>query len=107
MTRVREESLRRGTRDGVRRGLAVTGSVTTSAGLVLAATFSALAVIPLLVLVQLAVIVAGGVLIDTFVVRSLLVPGAARGARGRRRRRAGRTPGAGLRVGPGAPRLSR
>ena len=47
MTRVREESLRRGTRDGVRRGLAVTGSVTTSAGLVLAATFSALAVIPL------------------------------------------------------------
>ena len=81
MTRVREESLRRGTRDGVRRGLAVTGSVTTSAGLVLAATFSALAVIPLLFLVQLAVIVAGGVLIDTFVVRSLLVPGARRVAR--------------------------
>ena len=48
---------------------------TASAGLVLAATFSALAVIPLLFLVQLAVIVAGGVLIDTFVVRSLQVPG--------------------------------
>jgi len=49
---------------------------TASAGLVLAATFSALAVIPPLFLVQLAVIVAGGVLIDTFVVRSLQVPGA-------------------------------
>lgn len=48
---------------------------TASAGLVLAATFSALAVIPPLFLVQLAVIVAGGVLIDTFVVRSLQVPG--------------------------------
>ena len=84
---------------------------TASAGLVLAATFSALAVIPLLFLVQLAVIVAGGVLIDTFVVRyrprHVVAVGAARGARGRRRRRAGRTPGAGLRVGPGAPRLSR
>lgn len=48
---------------------------TASAGLALAATFSALAVIPPLFLVQLAVIVAGGVLIDTFVVRSLQVPG--------------------------------
>jgi RND superfamily putative drug exporter len=75
MTRVREESLRLGTREGVRKGLAVTGGVITSAGLVLAATFSALAVIPLLFLVQLAFIVAAGVLIDTFVVRSLLVPG--------------------------------
>jgi len=76
MTRVREESLQHGTRSGVERGLAVTGGVITSAGLVLAATFSALAVIPLLFLVQLAFIVAAGVLIDTFVVRSLLVPGA-------------------------------
>ncbi|TRW42696.1 MMPL family transporter, partial [Georgenia yuyongxinii] len=75
MTRVREESLRHGTREGVRRGLAVTGGVITSAGLVLAATFSALAVIPLLFLVQLAFIVGAGVLIDTFVVRSFLVPG--------------------------------
>ncbi|MCK6211166.1 MMPL family transporter [Georgenia sp. EYE_87] len=75
MTRVREESLQHGTREGVRRGLAVTGGVITSAGLVLAATFSALAVIPLLFLLQLAFIVAVGVLIDTFVVRSLLVPG--------------------------------
>jgi RND superfamily putative drug exporter len=74
MTRVREETLRAGTRDGVRVGLAVTGGVITSAGLVLAATFAALAVIPLLFLAQLAFIVAFGVLLDTFVVRTLLVP---------------------------------
>ncbi len=74
MTRVREESLTRGTRDGVLRGLSATGGVITSAGLVLAATFAALAVIPILFLLQLAFIVALGVLIDTFVVRSLLVP---------------------------------
>ncbi len=75
MTRVREESLAHGTREGVRRGLAVTGGVITSAGLVLAATFGALAVLPLLFLVQLAFLVALGVLVDTFVVRTLLVPG--------------------------------
>ena len=75
MTRVREEALHHGTRTGVRRGLAMTGGVITSAGLVLAATFSALVVIPLLFLVQLAFIVAVGVLIDTFVVRSLLLSG--------------------------------
>lgn len=75
MTRVREEAVEHGTRTGVRRGLAMTGGVITSAGLVLAATFSALVVIPLLFLVQLAFIVAVGVLIDTFIVRSLLVSG--------------------------------
>lgn len=75
MTRVREESLVHGTREGVRRGLALTGGVITSAGLVLAATFGALAVLPLLFLVQLAFLVSFGVLIDTFVVRTLLVPG--------------------------------
>jgi len=74
MTRVREESLRVGTRRGVLRGLAVTGSVITSAGVVLAATFAALGIIPLLFLAQLAFIVAFGVLVDTLVVRSLLVP---------------------------------
>ncbi|GIG36685.1 membrane protein [Cellulomonas pakistanensis] len=74
MTRVREESARIGTRDGVLRGLAVTGGVITSAGVVLAATFAALGVIPLLFLAQLAFIVAFGVLLDTLVVRSLLVP---------------------------------
>lgn len=74
MTRAREEALRHGTADGVVRGLAVTGGVITSAGLVLAATFAALGVIPILFLAQLAVIVALGVLLDTFVVRTLLVP---------------------------------
>ncbi|MGR6321448.1 MMPL family transporter [Micromonospora soli] len=74
MSRVREESVRRGTRAGVLAGLAVTGGVITSAGIVLAATFSALAVLPLVVLVELGVAVAAGVLLDTIVVRSLLVP---------------------------------
>src|SRR5690625_2389406 len=74
MTRVREETLVHGTRRGVVRGLAVTGGVITSAGLVLAATFAALSVIPILFLAQIAFIVAFGVLLDTFVVRTLLVP---------------------------------
>ncbi|MCR2817432.1 MMPL family transporter [Microbacterium sp. zg.Y1090] len=74
MTRVREESLKHGTRLGILRGLVATGGVITSAGLVLAATFAALGVIPILFLAQLAFIVAFGVLLDTFVVRSLLVP---------------------------------
>ncbi|GIG19799.1 membrane protein [Cellulomonas chitinilytica] len=74
MTRVREESIRLGTRAGVVRGLAVTGGVITSAGVVLATTFAALGVIPLLFLAQIAFIVAFGVLLDTLVVRSLLVP---------------------------------
>jgi putative drug exporter of the RND superfamily len=75
MSRTREESLRHGTRAGVRRSLAVTGGVITSAGLVLAATFAALGVIPLIFLAQIAFIVGFGVLVDTFIVRSLLVPG--------------------------------
>ncbi len=74
MTRVREEALQHGTREGILRGLMITGGVITSAGLVLAATFAALSVIPILFLVQIAFIVAFGVLLDTFVVRSLLVP---------------------------------
>ncbi|MFC9983616.1 MMPL family transporter [Microbacterium keratanolyticum] len=74
MTRVREEALKHGTRDGILRGLTITGGVITSAGLVLAATFAALSVIPILFLVQIAFIVAFGVLLDTFIVRSLLVP---------------------------------
>lgn len=76
MTRAREESAQHGTRDGVLRALAVTGGVITSAGLVLAATFGALSVLPLLFLVQLAFLVGFGVLLDTFVVRSLVVPSA-------------------------------
>ncbi|MDN6519646.1 MAG: MMPL family transporter [Yaniella sp.] len=74
MTRVGEESLKHGPRQGELRGLTVTGGVITSAGVVLAATFAALSVIPILFLVQLAFIVAFGVLLDTFIVRSLLVP---------------------------------
>ncbi|MGW0173536.1 MMPL family transporter [Rhodococcus sp. NPDC003322] len=74
MTRVREEAAKVGTRAGVLRGLTVTGGVITSAGVVLAATFSALAVIPLIFLAQIAFIVAFGVLLDALVVRSLLVP---------------------------------
>ena len=74
MTRVREESKLHGTREGILRGLTITGGVITSAGLVLAATFAALSIIPILFLVQIAFIVAFGVLLDTFIVRSLLVP---------------------------------
>ncbi|MFJ3913619.1 MMPL family transporter [Streptomyces vinaceus] len=74
MSRVREEALVLGARQGVLRGLTTTGGVITSAGVVLAATFAALMVIPLAFLVQIAFIVAFGVLLDTLVVRSLLVP---------------------------------
>jgi RND superfamily putative drug exporter len=74
MTRVREETMTTDTRRGTLRGLAVTGGVITSAGVVLAATFAALSVIPVLFLAQIAFIVAFGVLLDTVVVRSLLVP---------------------------------
>lgn len=74
MTRVREETITHGTRDGVVRGLTVTGSVITSAGVVLAATFAALGIIPLIFLAQIAFVVAFGVLLDTLVVRTLLVP---------------------------------
>ena len=74
MTRVREEAAHAGTRRGTRIGLAVTGGVITSAGVVLAATFAALAVIPLVLMVELAFTVAFGVLLDTLLVRTLLVP---------------------------------
>ncbi len=74
MTRVREEALRIGTRRGTLKGLAVTGGVITSAGVVLAATFGALALLPMVMLVQMAFLVAFGVLLDTLIVRSLLVP---------------------------------
>jgi RND superfamily putative drug exporter len=74
MARVREEALTAPTRDAMLRGLAVTGGVITSAGIVLAGTFSVLAVLPLVALTQIGVTVAFGVLLDTFVVRSILVP---------------------------------
>ncbi|MGA8116318.1 MAG: efflux RND transporter permease subunit [Actinocatenispora sp.] len=74
MSRVREESARHGTREGTLLGLRATGGVITSAGIVLAATFAALAVLPILFLAQIAFLVAFGVLLDTLLVRSLLVP---------------------------------
>jgi RND superfamily putative drug exporter len=74
MARVREETHRHGTNEGMLRGLAVTGTVITSAGVVLAGTFSVLAVLPLIFLTELGFLIAVGVLLDTFIVRSLIVP---------------------------------
>ncbi|WP_155386925.1 MMPL family transporter [Catellatospora paridis] len=74
MTRVREEAGKLGHKAGTLKGLAVTGGVITSAGVVLAATFAALAVLPLVFVVEIAFAVAFGVLLDTLLVRSLLVP---------------------------------
>jgi RND superfamily putative drug exporter len=74
MARVREEAVRAPTRVAMSTGLTATGGVITSAGIVLAGTFAVLAVLPLVALTQIGVTVAFGVLLDTFVVRSLLVP---------------------------------
>jgi RND superfamily putative drug exporter len=74
MTRVREEAGKLGTRKGVIKGLTVTGSVITSAGIVLAATFGVLGILPLVFLAELGFAVAFGVLLDTIIVRSILVP---------------------------------
>lgn len=74
ISRTREEALKYGTRAAVLHSLGKTGGVITSAGIVLAATFAALGIIPILFLAQIAFIVAFGVLLDTVIVRSLLVP---------------------------------
>lgn len=74
MHRVKEESEHRTIRDGIRIASGKTGAVITSAGLILAGTFGSMASAPLIVLFQVGVAVAIGVLIDTFVVRSILVP---------------------------------
>ena len=74
MTRVREETLQYGTRQGIVRGLAVTGGVITSAGVVLAATFVVLGVLPIVFLAEIGFAVAFGVLLDTILVRSIIVP---------------------------------
>jgi RND superfamily putative drug exporter len=73
MTRVREETMHRGTRAGALVGLTSTGGVITSAGLVLAATFLVLGSLPLVFLAELGVAVALGVMLDTMIVRSVLV----------------------------------
>ena len=74
MARTREETLRHGARSGMLRGLAVTGGVITSAGIVLAGTFTMPATLPLKTLTELGFTIAFGVLLDTFIVRSVLVP---------------------------------
>jgi RND superfamily putative drug exporter len=74
VTRAREESREHGTSEGMLRGLASTGGVITSAGILLAAVFAVLGVLPLVVLAQLGVIVGVGVLLDTLLVRTVLVP---------------------------------
>jgi RND superfamily putative drug exporter len=74
MDRVREEARKVGTKRGALRALVATGPVITSAGIILAATFAVLAMLPITVLVELGSVVAFGVLVDTFVVRSMLVP---------------------------------
>ncbi len=77
IARAREETEKHGSEQGILRALAVTGGVITSAGIVLAGTFSVLAVLPLTFLTELGFVVAFGVLLDTFIVRSILVPAAA------------------------------
>ncbi len=74
VTRAREETPGHGTRDGMVRAVSATGGVITSAGIVLAAVFAVLGVLPLIVLTQLGVIVGLGILLDTFVVRTLVIP---------------------------------
>jgi RND superfamily putative drug exporter len=74
VARAREETEKHGTEQGMLRALAVTGGVITSAGIVLAGTFSVLAVLPLVFLTEIGFVVAFGVLLDTFLVRSVLVP---------------------------------
>lgn len=74
MTRVREEAQHYGTKLGMTRALAMTGSVITSAGIVSAGTFGALAILPLALLIEFGFVLAFGVFLDTFLVRSILVP---------------------------------
>jgi RND superfamily putative drug exporter len=73
MTRVREESAKLGTRRGALAGLAATGGVITSAGLILASTFGVLGTLPVVGFAEIGFAVCLGVLLDTFVVRSVLV----------------------------------
>ena len=74
VTRAREETPQHGTRNGIVRAVSATGAVITSAGIVLAAVFCVLGVLPLIVLTQLGIIVGLGILLDTFVVRTVIIP---------------------------------
>jgi len=74
VTRAREEAVEHGTRDGMVRALSATGGVITSAGILLAAVFAVLGVLPLITLTQIGIIVCIGVLLDTLLVRTVIVP---------------------------------
>ena len=74
VTRAREETPEHGTREGIVRAVSATGAVITSAGIVLAAVFCVLGVLPLIVLTQVGIIVGLGILLDTFVVRTVIIP---------------------------------
>jgi RND superfamily putative drug exporter len=74
VTRAKEESERHGTRQGMIRALSATGGVITSAGILLAAVFAVLGVLPLITLTQIGIIVCLGVLVDTLLVRTVIVP---------------------------------
>ncbi len=74
MSRVREEARRHGTREGVLRALGATGPVITSAGVILAGTFSILMTLPATFIFNIGFLVALGILLDTFVVRTIMVP---------------------------------
>lgn len=74
VTRAREETPAFGNREGIVRAVSATGAVITSAGIVLAAVFCVLGVLPLIVLTQLGIIVGLGILLDTFVVRTVIIP---------------------------------
>jgi RND superfamily putative drug exporter len=76
MSRVREEARRHGTREGVLRALAATGPVITSAGLILAGTFSVLMTLPVTFAFNIGFMVAVGILLDTFIVRTIMLPAA-------------------------------
>ena len=76
MSRVREEARRHGTREGMLRALAATGPVITSAGIILAGTFSVLMTLPVTFAFNIGFMVAVGILLDTFVVRTIMVPAA-------------------------------
>jgi putative drug exporter of the RND superfamily len=76
MARVREEARRHGTREGMLRALAATGPVITSAGIILAGTFSVLMTLPVSFIFDLGFMVALGILLDTFIVRTIMVPAA-------------------------------
>jgi RND superfamily putative drug exporter len=74
MSRVREEARHHGTREGTLRALAATGPVITSAGIILAGTFAVLLTLPVTFIFDLGFMVAIGILLDTFVVRTIMVP---------------------------------